>query len=232
MPQACTAIEISGLVKAYGRRMALRDVSVRILEGEAVALMGANGAGKTTLLRCIASTARPTAGDIRCFGASMRQPWGRSILGVVGHDSRLYPNLTLRENLYFAARVCGVREADRSAAEWLRRFGLAHYADRMPQQVSRGMRQRASLARACIHQPRILLLDEPFTGLDADGRQSLIGLFRDLKQQQRTICFAVHDRSLAELLADRVLTIEGGRIATDERLRGALAEVPLPSRAA
>lgn len=232
MLEQCAAIEITGLVKAYGRRMVLREVSIRISEGEVVALMGANGAGKTTLMRCIAATVRPTAGEIRCLGASMRRPGERGILGIAGHDSQLYPNLTLRENLRFAARIFSVPDADRHTVEWLRRLGLEDCADRLPQQVSRGMRQRASLARACVHEPRIFLLDEPFTGLDAEGQETLIGLFQDLRQQQRTICLATHDRPLAESLADRILTIDGGRIARDERPHSGQPERSAASRAA
>lgn len=232
MPETQTAIQIDGLTKAYGTQMVLRDLSVNIFEGEVIALMGPNGAGKTTLLRCIAATVRPTSGRIRCFGADMQDPSQRGVLGIVGHESRLYPGLTLRENLRFAARMYSVPNADRRAAEWLRKFGLEHHADRMPPQVSRGMRQRAALARACIHNPRILLLDEPFTGLDSQGRESLIDLFRELKHQGRTLCFATHDASAAETLADRILVIEGGRIRQDQH-PAAEPIVPLtPSKAA
>ena len=225
MTETPTAIEITGLAKAYGAGLVLRDVTFRVRQGEVVALMGANGAGKTTLLRCIASTVRPTSGEIRCFGADMRDPSRRGLLGIVGHQSRLYPDRTLRENLRFAARMHSLSDADRRAGDWLRNFRLERHADRMPRQVSRGMRQRVSLARACIHDPRILLLDEPFTGLDTEGRQSLIGLFHTLKQQQRTVCFATHDRSAAESLADRILLMEAGRLdreqspATDPTVR-------------
>jgi ABC-type multidrug transport system ATPase subunit len=178
--------------------------------------MGANGAGKTTLLRCIASTVRPTCGEILCFGADVRDPSQRRLLGIVGHESRLYPSLTLRENLRFAARMHSVQDADRRAGDWLRDFGLEHHGDRMPRQVSRGMRQRASLARACIHEPRILLLDEPFAGLDAEGRESLLELFHDLKRRGRTLCFATHDRSAAAALADRILVMEAGRVHQEQ----------------
>ncbi len=232
MPEAQVAIEIAGLTKAYGTRLVLRGVTFNVIEGDAVALMGANGAGKTTLIRCIASTIRPTSGKIRCFGADMWDPSQRGLLGIVGHESRLYPNLTLRENLRFAARMYSAPDADHRAADWLRKMGLEHHADRMPSQVSRGMRQRVSLARACIHEPRILLLDEPFTGLDADGRQSLIELFHSLKQQRQTLCFATHDRSIAETLADRILVLEAGRLEQDRPPAPETIVPHIPSRAA
>lgn len=232
MTETQTAIEIAGLTKAYGTRLALRDVTFRVREGEVVAVMGANGAGKTTLLRCIASTVRPTSGEILCFGADMRDPSQRGLLGIVGHESRLYANLTLRENLRFAARMHSVPDADHRAADWLRDFGLEYHRDRMPRQVSRGMRQRVSLARACIHDPRILLLDEPFTGLDAEGRESLSELFHNLRQRRRTLCFATHDRFAAEALADRILVMKAGRLHQDRSLATDQTVRPISSKAA
>lgn len=232
MPQTHAAIQIDGLTKAYGTRLVLRDVNVEITEGEVIALMGPNGAGKTTLLRCIAATVRPTSGKVRCFGEDMQDPSQRGVLGIIGHESRLYPNLTLQENLRFAARMHSVSDANRRAVEWLQKFDLRHFGDRTPQQLSRGMRQRAALARACIHDPRILLLDEPFTGLDSQGRESLIDLFGDLKQQRRTLCFATHDASAAETLADRILHLEMGRLRQDQHLAANPAVPPIPSKAA
>lgn len=226
------AVQITGLTKAFGSRLVLRGVTLAVCEGEAVAMMGPNGAGKTTLLRCIASTVRPTSGEIRCFGADMRDHRQRTLLGIVSHESRLYPNLSLKENLQFAAHMVAVPDPEPCAMQWLQKFGLQYHADRLPRQVSRGMRQRVSLARACLHQPRLLLLDEPFTGLDSEGRETLIELFRDLKQQRCTLCFATHDASAAANLADRIVRLDAGRLQADDLSNADPVEHPVVSRAA
>jgi len=219
------AIEAHRLAKAFGRRIVLRDLGLAIGEGETVALMGSNGAGKTTLLRCLAAILRPTAGHVRWFGEPAASgPEMRRLVGVLGHGNLLYPHLTLRENLLFAARMYDLSRPDDTADRWLRSAGLEWAAKRPASGLSRGMAQRAGLARALLHEPKILLLDEPFAGLDVEGASWLAGTLQDLCNRGRTICFATHDPARARQLADRSLYLRAGQI--DER-----AEVPPGGRA-
>jgi len=207
------AVEAVGLSKTLGPRPALCNVTLALAEGETVALTGPNGAGKTTLLRCLASVLRPSAGEVRWFGRPARSdPALRRRVGLLAHESLLYPHLTLWENLRFAARMGGVPDAAQAADRWLRTIGLAPFAGRLPSQVSRGMRQRAALARTLIHEPDIVLLDEPFSALDAEGAEWLAALLVDLRAEGRAVCFATHDLEKAGRLADRVIQLRSGRL--------------------
>lgn len=213
MSGAEIAIQVHGLSKDFGARCVLRQVDLVVEAGESLALIGTNGAGKTTLLRCLAALTRPTAGEVRCFGRVIAgDPQVRRLLGMVAHEQRLYPHLTLHENLVFAARMCGAREPGPQATEWLRRVGLAAAAGYLPSQASKGMRQRVAVARALIHEPRILLLDEPFSGLDTQGRRWLCDMLGELRTAGRTICFSTHDDTQTQSLADRVVELRSGRV--------------------
>lgn len=208
------AVQASGLTKCFGHRSVLRQISLHLGTGEVVALMGANGAGKTTLLGCLASIVRPTGGSVCWFGRpAADRPYERRLLGMVAHESRLYPQLTLQENLVFAGRMYGVDQPARRAAEMLATAGLAAHASRFPLELSRGMRQRVAVARALLHEPRILLLDEPFSGLDAAGAAWLDVLLRRLREAGRAICFTTHDAGRASRLADRIWQLQAGRLS-------------------
>jgi ABC-type multidrug transport system ATPase subunit len=216
------AIQVHGLSKDFGNRSVLRRIDLEVPAGQCLVLTGANGAGKTTLLRCLAAAIRPTAGAIHWFGQPITAGFGlRRQIGMVAHENRLYPHLTLHENLVFAARLCGVPDPEPRAAEWLRRVDLAACAHYLPTQASKGMRQRVALARAVIHEPRILLLDEPFSGLDQQGSRWLLETLRDLHAAGRTICFSTHDEGHARRLADRICELRAGR----------LGEVAFPDKA-
>jgi len=207
------AIQARGLSKDIGNRRILHKIDLEVLAGESVGLTGINGAGKTTLLRCLASVIWPTEGEVRWFGhPAGGKPMTRRLIGMVGHESYLYPHLTLRENLIFAARMCGVNEPGARADRLLRRVALSSRADLLPTQVSRGMQQRVAVARALIHDPQVLLLDEPFSGLDASGRDWLIETLRDLRGDGRTVCFATHDKAIAQHLADKIVELRAGRL--------------------
>ncbi len=207
------AIQARGLSKDIGNRRILHKIDIEVLAGESVGLTGINGAGKTTLLRCLASVIRPTEGGVCWFGhPAGGKPMTRRLIGMVGHESYLYPHLTLRENLIFAARMCGVSEPMARADQLLRRVALSSRADLLPTQVSRGMQQRVTVARALVHDPQILLLDEPFSGLDAPGSDWLMETLRDLRDGGRTICFATHDKAIAHRLADKIFELRTGRL--------------------
>ncbi len=213
MPDSSIAIEVRCVTKRFGRRLVLDAVDLAIHSGESVVLSGSNGAGKTTLLRTIAALIRPNSGEVLWFGENAAGRWdSHRLIGMVAHEHRLYPHLTVRENLVFAARMCDVPHPRERADALLEVVSLTAHADRTPPVLSKGMRQRMSLARALVHDPPILLLDEPFEGLDAAAEAWLMDLFQNLRREGRTLCFVLHDQVKSRVLADRVLRLEHGRL--------------------
>jgi heme exporter protein A len=207
------AIRASRLAKAFDGRTVLNGVDVEIARGQSVALIGANGAGKTTLLGCLASVLRPDGGAVHWFGRPAgRDASSRRWIGMVAHESGLYSHLTARENLTFAARMSGANDPRRRADQWLDLAGLARHADALSTRLSRGMRQRLAIARALIHDPPLMLLDEPFSSLDAAGSQWLATLLTDLHNCGRTICFVTHEEEKVRRLARRVLELREGKV--------------------
>jgi heme exporter protein A len=209
-----SAIELRRVTKRFGRRVVLDAVDLTIQAGESVVLTGANGAGKTTLLRTVAGLIRPNQGEVWWFGEKAAGRWdSRRLIGMVAHEHRLYPHLTLRENLIFAARMYDVPRPRERADALLGAVSLSAHADRNSPVLSKGMRQRMSLARALVHDPPILLLDEPFDGLDADSGAWLTDLLQGLRREGRTLCFVLHDQAKTRELADRVLRLEQGSLS-------------------
>lgn len=210
------AIEACNVTRIFGGQRVLSELSLCIKPGEVVALHGANGAGKTTLLSCLAGMLRPTSGTIRWLGTTdLRKISGPRPVGFVGHESFLYPELSVTENLVLAARMYGSDEPRACAQRWTERIWLTHAASRPVEQLSRGMRQRLAIARALIHDPPIVLLDEPFSGLDDESRDWLTDLLLRLRGQRCTICFTSHDDQQSVRLSDRKLCLEAGRIRAD-----------------
>ncbi|RIK78590.1 MAG: heme ABC exporter ATP-binding protein CcmA [Planctomycetota bacterium] len=211
------ALEAQSLSVDYGHRRILRSLTIAIRPGEIVELRGGNGSGKTTLLRCLAGIVRPTLGRVTWFG----EPAGcctamRKWLGVLAHESSLYSHLTLAENLLFVARVCGVERPRERVAEALHEIGLADRSQCTPPKVSRGTRQRVSIARAFLHGPRVVLLDEPFTGLDAAGRDWLVARLARARDEGQTVCLATHEQVGSLAVCDRVFTLHDGKFTANE----------------
>jgi len=207
------AIQATQLSKTFAGRLVLQQIDLRILAGETVVLTGANGAGKTTLLRCLAGRIRPDTGRVYWHGELARgNPRLRRFIGVAAHESRLYPHLTLRENLVFAARMYGLQTAKKTADAMLARISLQAYAACYPVQISQGMRQRVAVARAVLHDPPIVLLDEPLAGLDAAGTDWVVGLLTELRNHRRTICVASHRITFLQGFADRIVCLRAGRL--------------------
>ncbi len=213
-----------GLRRSFGGLRVLRGVDLTLRAGEAMVVAGPNGAGKTTLLRLLAGLMRPESGEVRVLGRPVRGDAGdaRRAVGFVSHQSLLYDDLTLAQNLTFAARLYALQRPADAARAALESAGLAARADDSPRRLSRGLTQRASIARALLHQPRVLLLDEPFTALDAAAadrlREELAG------RLAAGLGMVIVTHRLAEVweLATRVAVLADGRWACDEPRGGAL----------
>src|SRR5829696_67183 len=205
------AIELDGLERRYGERVALAGVSVSVPEGATLAVLGANGAGKTTLLRVLAALLRPHGGRVRVLGAELpRERWrlpGR--VGYLGHEPLLYRELSGRENLAYHARLHGARPA--RVDELLAAVGMDGRADEPVRELSRGMIQRLAVARAVLHDPPLLLLDEPRANLDPAAAELLEPLIGRASGRTRVLVSHDVERALAE--SDRALGLRGGRQA-------------------
>ncbi len=218
-------VSVEDVSRHFGRRRALSRVSVTLDRGTILGLLGPNGAGKSTLLAVLASLLRPTSGLVRYGpvtfgpgGGASGSPWLRSRIGVLGHDLFLYPELSARENLAFFAGLYGLPDPAAAALDALRRAGLDDRADDHVSEFSRGMRQRVALERALIHAPRLVLLDEPFTGLDDASAAGFVARLQALRDAGAMIVLATHDLDLAEGLLDQSLFLRGGRaVATIAR---------------
>jgi heme ABC exporter ATP-binding subunit CcmA len=206
-------IEVAGVWKFYGDYPALRDVGFAVEAGACLALLGRNGAGKTTLLRIMGGLARPTRGSITVCGAEAREQSTRRAIGILGHGISLYDELSAFENLHLFARIYGLAEPKRTAMEWLERTGLDRVRDGLVREFSRGMRQRLAVARAFLHEPSVVLLDEPFTALDDRAIALLQKLLRDALAAGRTIVISTHQLREALELATHVALLVRGRLA-------------------
>jgi heme exporter protein A len=218
------AVEVRGLRVAFGEQTVLRGVSLSIASGVRTGLIGPNGAGKSTLLRALAGLVRPERGEIAVHGVAIStEPWqARRAVGVVGHQPMLYPELTAAENLEFYARLYGLDAVPARVAAGLSRVGLADRADSQVATLSRGMQQRLALARALLHEPSILLLDEAESGLDAAATDMLLGLLRD-DVGQRTVILASHDLGFVQAAVSEAVILRSGRLADRLPLNGQTA---------
>ena len=211
-------LSIRDLSRNYGRRRALTRVSLDCHAGEIVGLLGPNGAGKSTLLAILSTLAAPSSGEV-LYGSRTARDIGslvRSRIGVLSHDLHLYSELTALENLVFFGRLYGVADADTAAAAALRRARLADRGGDLVSGFSRGMRQRLALERALLHNPRLLLLDEPFTGLDDASTMALIARLRELRAAGCIILVATHDLDVGEAVLDRAVILHDGRMIASE----------------
>jgi heme exporter protein A len=206
-------LEATGLSRHFGRHRAVQDVSFALAAGDTLALFGPNGAGKTTLLRLLAGLLRPTAGQAIISGNDIRsETTVRGRVGLISHQTMLYPALTAIENVEFAARMHGVPDARAASLAALRTLGMHERADSFIKTLSRGMQQRVSIARAIVHQPSVLLLDEPYTGLDANGASALTGVLRALRGQGATMVLVTHNVEEGIAIASHTAVMLTGRL--------------------
>ncbi len=217
-------IEVKKLVKRFGLKTILRGLNFSVVPGEFVALLGPNGAGKTTFLRILATLSRPSLGDVKIAGHHLPADAAqvRAKLGVVSHMPLLYPDLTAEENLRFYARMYGIGNMEARISEVLEMVGLENRRKDLVRTFSRGMQQRLAIGRAVIHDPEVMLFDEPYTGLDQDASEMLDDVLRTVAAEGRTVVMTSHDLARAEDLATRFDILSRGVItasATQKELK-------------
>jgi sodium transport system ATP-binding protein len=212
-------IELDRLTKRYGDLLAVDDLSLCVPGGEVYALLGANGAGKTTALRCLATLLEPSSGAARIdgFDAATQPLEVRRRLGFLAASMGLYQRLSARELLRYFAALNGITggDAERRVEEMVGAFDLGAFADRLCGKLSTGQRQRVSIARAVVHDPPALVLDEPTLGLDVLSSEAIFRFISDARSRGRAVIFSTHQMSEVELLADRVGIIAGGRLVAE-----------------
>lgn len=211
------AIEANALTRAFGRRVAIRGLTFAVNDGECLALFGPNGAGKTTLLRILAGLLRPTSGAAHIAGVKL--PGGaeaRAVVGLISHQSMLYSALTARENVEFTARLYGLESPRQAAMRALQRMRLDERAESPVRSLSRGMQQRVSIARAIVHEPRVVLLDEPYTGLDETGAAALTAALQSLKSGGAALVLVTHHLGEGLALATHTAIMRDGQFVKHE----------------
>ena len=221
-----SAVAIEGVWKFFGDYPALRDISFTLDGGACLALLGRNGAGKTTLLRILAGLSKAARGSVTILGKDARAEITRRKIGVLGHGIGVYEELSAYENLRLFARLYGIADPNKTAREWLDRTGLDRVRDGLVREFSRGMRQRLAVARAFLHNPSLLLLDEPFTALDDRAIKVLQDLLTSALQEGRTIIMSTHQLREALELATDVALINRGKLAFRGVRTSEMAEDP------
>ncbi|HWW85823.1 MAG TPA: ABC transporter ATP-binding protein [Vicinamibacterales bacterium] len=210
-------VDLRDVSRHYGRRRAVSRVSLTARRGDIIGLLGPNGAGKSTLIGVVATLVAPTSGEVR-YGDETAQTLGASLrqsIGLLAHELHLYPELSARQNLTFFAQLYGLDPRTTVPAA-LERAGLSDRADEEVTRFSRGMRQRLALERSLLHGPRLVLFDEPFTGLDDRAVGAVSDRVRRLAAEGAIVFLATHDLDLADGLVTRVVLLRDGRLLTDE----------------
>jgi heme ABC exporter ATP-binding subunit CcmA len=230
IPAVAKVVTVKNLIKQFGRFAALRGVSADFAAGRFYAILGDNGAGKTTLLRVLAGLAQPTRGEVSIFGAEPRAACRE--IGYMAHPSLLYDEMSGMENLRYFARLYGIA-GDQRCEQAIRAVGLDPVLARPVGQYSQGMRQRMSLARAILHDPEVLLLDEPFSNVDAPSAREMVGLLKGMRDAGKTIFVVTHQASLLAGAADEFVWMQSGQILNRTPLLPSEASAPdSPSAAA
>lgn len=218
-------IRLENIDKRYGGLYALRRVSLEIASGECVAFAGRNGSGKTTLLRVVAQLAKPSAGKLTFPLAQNGSFSPRKNTGFVAHATMVYDELTAEENLLLFARLLGIADAGNRVGLLLSEVGLSERRDSLVRTFSRGMRQRVAIARALLHEPSVLLLDEPATGLDPQGVSWLATTLRRLRDAGSTILMSLHGESEISALATRGVRLDAGSVVADTQAGAGLRSI-------
>jgi ABC-2 type transport system ATP-binding protein len=218
-------IEVSHLVKQYGRVHAVRDISFTAAPGQVLALLGPNGAGKSTTIKTITGLIRPTAGEVRLAGFDVVKDGvpAKARLGYVPDRPYLYTKLTGRELLRFLGRLRDVEDSDKKAQMWLEFFSLQDFANELIETYSHGMRQKLTFIAALLHQPEVLVIDEPMVGLDPRAAKQVRQLMSDYAKKGNTVLLTTHSMEVAQAVSDTVIVVNKGQVAA----RGNLEELRL-----
>lgn len=213
------ALETEGLVKSYNAKNVVDGVDLQVAKGEIVGFLGPNGAGKTTIMNIVTGLLPSDSGEVRLLGEKngYRRPGIRRRLGCLQEKPRVYPEMTAREYLAFFANLYGVGDAKVRIEEVLGRVALKHAAERPLSAFSRGMQQRACLARTLLHRPEFLILDEPTLGLDPNGVSEMRRIFRDLRNEGVTLLFSSHQLDEMERICDSVIFLRSGKVVASGR---------------
>lgn len=207
-------VEVKGLVKVYGATRALGGVDATFRAGQVTVIEGPNGSGKSTLLNILAQLVRPSRGEVRYGDTGVRRGSElRSAIGILAHAAMTYPDLSARENLALFARLYEIERAAKVIDGLVERFEIGRWGERPARTYSRGQLQRLALARALMHSPQLLLLDEPSTGLDVRGVERLVVTVEAERERGAIVVLITHDPELAERLADSVLPLDRGKVA-------------------
>ena len=208
------ALCAAGLEKSYGHAAGVGPVDLEIPAGQAVVLVGHNGSGKSTFLGMAAGVLEPTAGDVEVFGVEPTSLTGRATVSYLPDTPVLYDDLSVREHLQYVSRMHGAEGDEPELDELLDKVGLSHRADELPSRVSRGLRQRTAIAVALCRPFSLLLVDEPFVGLDADGRDAFVALLDETRRRGATVVVATHDPSRLEHF-ERCVTLSDAQLVSD-----------------
>jgi heme exporter protein A len=208
------ALQATGISKTYGHFPALKSIDVSVSQGVSVTLFGRNGAGKTTFLKIAATLAKPSAGKLSIHGLDIKEEaeQARRYIGFLSHNTYVYRDLSPRENLAFFSKLYGLRHTKEEIDALIGRVGLSRRRNDTVRSFSRGLLQRVGLARVMLHNPRVLLLDEPYTGLDAGAVETLNELLDEAVSEGRTVILTTHDLELGLRAASEVHIIDRGRI--------------------
>ncbi len=216
-------LRVQGLCKAFDGRDAVRDLSLELHQGEIMGFLGTNGAGKTTTIRMLLGFLPPDSGEISIFGRAPGDPASRARIGYMPEIAYYYPFLTIGELLEFYGGLCGIsrKEVRAKAPTLIKRVGLEAAGDKLLKTYSKGMLQRAGIAQALLHDPDLLILDEPFTGLDPLARAYFRDMLRELRDAGKTIFFSSHELSVTETVCDHVAIVKEGKVV----LQGATHDI-------
>jgi heme exporter protein A len=213
-------IEIKKLTKQADNKLILRGIDLSITQGETVAILGPNGAGKSTLLKVLATLIKPTSGLVKINGLDLKKDHieVKKMFGYLPHSSLLYDHYTPIENLVFFGNLYGVKDVEDRARKLVNEVGLSFFINEPVKNFSRGMIQRIAIARAIIHEPKIMLLDEPHTGLDQGAINILNNVVLSMKEKGCTTLMVTHDFKQAAAICDRIIIVKNGKIADDFKI--------------
>ncbi len=216
---------VKDVSKSFGTNHALRKINLSVQKGEFVSIFGPNGAGKTTLIKILSTLLSPTDGELHVGGKDIKQDVEsiRSMVGLISHDPYIYENLSAFENITFFATLYGLSDPGERAKEVIREIGLEARMHELVRNFSRGMKQRLAVARAIVHKPNILLLDEPYAGLDRHGSAIFTDMLSRFKNERKTIVMTTHNVNDGLELSDRVLIISAGSVVFESTVDGELA---------